>query len=459
MFTPFGGLQLDAVPSRMFPPLRRLLARCAPCAALLCATLLPAPALAAHELPERVVVHLLTQHRGDMLRVLVRVPVDALRDISWPLADDGVQLRMERAQRLAVEAAQLWVVPGVLAAGQRGSAGRTTSNDPYDASATRVIAVVIRAPSDAAVTDVSQTQSFDAVWEQLQREAARAEATLRALDSAPNAQSGERLIPWTQTLLDVALEIPIPRAYLTTAFAHLGVRTTVQLRVHAGSDRERTLLLTGDADQLPLEPTALDAIRRFFTLGVVHILGGIDHLLFVLCLVIPVRRLRPLIGIVTAFTVAHSFTLAAAALGVGPSGVWFPPLVETVIAASILLLAIENVVRDPEALERRWPTAFAFGLVHGFGFSFALGESLQLAGAQHVAALAAFNVGVEAGQLVVIAIAVPLCTVVVRRVSRPRLLLGVVSALIGHVAWHWMTERGAEALAHAQANGWLGPLR
>lgn len=404
-------------------------------------------------------VHVLTQQRGDRVRMLVRIPVEALRDISWPLDADGVQLRMEHAQRLAVEAAQLWVVPGVLADRQRGSAGRTSPSGSPDGSATRVIAAVIRAPSDAAVTDVSRTRHFDTVWETLRRDAADAAERLRVIDRAPeHASAGERLIPWTQTVLDVALEMPLPRAYLTTAFAHLGVRTTIQLRVHAGSDRERALVLTGDAENLPLEPTALDAIRRFFTLGVVHILGGIDHLLFVLCLVIPVRRVRPLVALITAFTVAHSITLAAAALGAAPDGAWFPPLVETLIAASIVALALENIMREPRRLERRWPAAFVFGLVHGFGFSFALGESLQLAGAQHVAALAAFNVGVEVGQLAVIAVAVPVVGALLTRVSRPRLLVGVASALIGHVAWHWMTERGGEALTYARANGWLGPL-
>ncbi len=455
MFTPSDELQLAAVPSCMPITLRWFRARCARLVALLLAGLLVPASLAAHELPQRVVVHVLTQQRGDVLRLLVRVPVESLRDIAWPLAPDGVQLRMNRAQRYAEEAAQLWVVPGIVAGrvhGALGSGGHPT---------TRVVAAVVRAPSDAmAVTGVAPTQSFDATWLTLQREAARSaqqQLSVPVTDRAPVA-SGERLIPWTHTMLDVALEISAPRASLTTALAHLGVRTTIQLRVHAGSERERVLVLMGDAEAVPLDPSAFDAMRRFVELGIAHILGGIDHLLFVLCLVIPVRRLRPLVGIVTAFTVAHSITLISAALGMRPEGAWFPPLVETVIAASIVLLAVENMVRAPDALERRWPTAFVFGLVHGFGFSFALGESLQLAGSQRLVALAAFNVGVEVGQLAVIAAAFPLLALAVRRISRPRLVLGVASAVVGHAAWHWMVDRGAEVLAYAQANGWLVPL-
>ena len=108
-----------------------------------------------------------------------------------------------------------------------------------------------------------------------------------------------------------------------------------------------------------------------------HILGGLDHLLFLLCLVLPIRRWRALVGLVTAFTAAHSLTLGAAALGFAPSAGWFPPLVETLIALSIVWLAIENVLLPADRLTGRWVMAFGFGLVHGFGFAFALGDALQ----------------------------------------------------------------------------------
>ena len=136
-------------------------------------------------------------------------------------------------------------------------------------------------------------------------------------------------------------------------------------------------------------------------MGFLHILDGTDHLLFIACLVIPFRRLRPLVVIVTAFTVAHSITLAAAALGLAPEGLWFPPLVEMLIAVSIVYMALENIVGTNA--QRRWIVAFAFGLVHGFGFAFALRESLQFAGSHLATALLAFNVGVELGQLAVLA--------------------------------------------------------
>src|SRR5262249_46144718 len=147
--------------------------------------------------------------------------------------------------------------------------------------------------------------------------------------------------------------------------------------------------------------------------GFRHILDGIDHLLFLCCLVIPFRRLRPLVIIVTAFTVGHSISLAAAALGFVPEGLWFPPLVETLIAATIVYMALENIVHAATGklgsdLSRRWIVAFAFGIVHGFGFSFALREQLQLAGDHLLTALFAFNLGVELGQIAVLLVLIPM---------------------------------------------------
>src|SRR4029078_6168609 len=144
---------------------------------------------------------------------------------------------------------------------------------------------------------------------------------------------------------------------------------------------------------------------RFVQEGFAHILGGTDHLLFLFCLVIPFRRLRPLIAVVTAFTLAHSITLIASAYNLGPDALWFPPLIETLIAVSIFYMALENIVGTN--VERRWMIALGFGLVHGFGFSFALKQTLQFAGSHLLTSLVSFNVGVELGQLLVLALLIP----------------------------------------------------
>jgi hypothetical protein len=155
--------------------------------------------------------------------------------------------------------------------------------------------------------------------------------------------------------------------------------------------------------------------------------------------VIPFRRLLPLAAIVTAFTVAHSITLIGTALGYGPAALWFPVLIEVLIALSILYMAIENVFAPK--LQVRWIVAFVFGLVHGFGFAYGLQELLQFAGSHLVSSLLAFNVGVELGQLLVLAILIPLLSFIFHHLNE-RIATIILSILIGHTAWHWLLERG-----------------
>jgi hypothetical protein len=143
--------------------------------------------------------------------------------------------------------------------------------------------------------------------------------------------------------------------------------------------------------------------------------------------------------IVTAFTVAHSITLLASAFGYAPRGLWFPPLIETLIAASIVYMALENIVGYK--LQRRWIIAFVFGLVHGFGFSFALADTLQFAGSHLVSSLLAFNLGIEIGQLLVLIVMIPVLELLFRYVAAERVGTIILSAFVAHTAWHWMLER------------------
>jgi len=252
-------------------------------------------------------------------------------------------------------------------------------------------------------------------------------------------------IPWQQAMMDVLLEYPITseasKFSIRPALAHLGVRTTTVLRFLPPNGAERAFEYLGDPGLVRLDPRWHQAALRFVSLGFSHILDGLDHLLFVLCLVIPFRRIRPLVAVVTSFTVAHSITLIASAGGLAPDALWFPPLIEVLIALSIVYMAFENIVGAK--VERRWIIAFAFGLVHGFGFSFLLRQSLQFAGSHLTTSLVAFNVGVELGQLFVLAIVIPLLALLFRYVVAERVGTILLSALVAHTAWHWMLERGA----------------
>jgi hydrogenase/urease accessory protein HupE len=181
--------------------------------------------------------------------------------------------------------------------------------------------------------------------------------------------------------------------------------TDVLVRIQLLDGTTQTQILKPNAPALVVQgsPGSWRVIADYFVLGVEHILGGIDHLLFVLCLLLIVKGNWLLVKTITAFTIAHSITLAMATLGF----VNVPQApVEAMIALSILFLAVELVKqqegRSDIAIRAPWIVAFIFGLLHGFGFAGALAE-VGLPQADIPLALLMFNVGVEAGQLLFIA--------------------------------------------------------
>jgi hydrogenase/urease accessory protein HupE len=176
-------------------------------------------------------------------------------------------------------------------------------------------------------------------------------------------------------------------------------------------------------------------LLSFVRLGVEHILTGYDHLVFLFGLVLVGGRLRSLVGAVTAFTLAHSITLALAVLGVwAPS----PRIVEPAIALSIVWVGIENFfVRNAHG---RWRITFPFGLIHGFGFAGALHE-IELPRARVPAALVTFNLGVEVGQLAVMALVVPAIVLLRKRGLLGRTATLSLSAGVVAAGAYWFVSR------------------
>ena len=205
----------------------------------------------------------------------------------------------------------------------------------------------------------------------------------RAVAQVAEPLPPDTIIAFEQGYFDVHFVYPIssPKSVFsirTTVAADLGEYTKLTLRFMPLGDAPRAMVITGGSGQVTLDPKWYEASVGFVRLGVEHILSGIDHLLFLLCLVIPFRRVSGLIPVITAFTVGHSITLIGTAYNIAPVGAWFPPFIETAIAVSILYMALENIVGA--SLRRRWIIAGLFGLVHGFGFADVLREQLQFAG-------------------------------------------------------------------------------
>jgi hydrogenase/urease accessory protein HupE len=198
---------------------------------------------------------------------------------------------------------------------------------------------------------------------------------------------------------------------------------------------------------IPERPGALDVIATYTALGMEHILLGVDHLLFVLALLLIVKGRRRLVMTITAFTLAHSVTLAAATLGVVAVS---PAAVEATIALSILFLATELARRNAggsaalqQSLTTRfpWVVAFAFGLLHGFGFASALG-AIGLPEQAVPLALLFFNVGVEIGQLLFIGAVLALgCALSALKRDLPVWSPRLAAYVIGSVAAFWVFER------------------
>jgi hydrogenase/urease accessory protein HupE len=364
----------------------------------------------AHDIPADVTVHAYLKPEGTRLHVLVRVPLRAMRDIDFPTRGAGF-LDLGRADPYLRDAVMLWIA-GSLEIYE----GSTRLSPP-----TRVRAIV-SLPSD---------RSF------VSYEDAAAHIERGALPSPTE-------IPWDQGLVDASFEYAIASARsafsIRPLFGRLGQRVVTVLRFLPPDRPVRAFEYAGDPGLVRLDPRWRQAAFQFVKLGVAHILNGTDHLLFLLCLVIPLRRIRTLALVVTAFTAAHSVTLIAAASGFVPDGLWFPPLVEALIAASIVYMALENILSPAAPVHRRWALAFAFGLVHGFGFSFALRETLQFAGSHLMISLLSFNAGIEVGQLAVVAVFAPVLHVLFTRVPE-RMGIIVSSAFVAHTGWHWLLDR------------------
>jgi len=225
-----------------------------------------------------------------------------------------------------------------------------------------------------------------------------------------------------------------------------GTITDVLVRIQVAEGSQSSFLVQPSKAwiEVPRKPSLLSVARTYVGFGIGHILGGIDHLLFVLALLLIVRGVRRMVATITAFTVAHSLTLGAATMG----WVHVPGApIEAVIALSIAFVAAE-IIRGRQdkaglATQAPWLVAFGFGLLHGFGFAGALAE-VGLPEHAIPTALLCFNIGVELGQLLFVAIVLTVMSLLRRLpTTLPRWAPSLVPYAIGGVAMFWTLDRVA----------------
>jgi len=360
----------------------------------------------AHDLPLDRMMNGFVKIQSRQADFVVRVPLDLLLGVPFPLAGDHYNIpasrpAVETAVKALASALELWegnvrLVPSS-AAGQLAPLSDRSFED-----------------YDQAVAQVAEPVATDTV------------------------------IAFQQGYLDAHFVYPIssPKSVFsieTTVGADLGDYVRLTIRFIPLGEPSRAMMITGASGRVALDPAWYQASAGFVRLGIEHILSGIDHLLFLLCLIIPFRRIWGLVPVITAFTVGHSITLIGTAYNIAPVGAWFPPFIETAIAVSIVYMALENIVGA--SLRRRWIIAGLFGLVHGFGFAEILKEQLQFAGSNLLVSLFSFNIGIEIGQLAVLCVFVPALALLFRGAMSGRMGIIVVSAIVAHTAWHWMIDR------------------
>ena len=202
--------------------------------------------------------------------------------------------------------------------------------------------------------------------------------------------------------------------------------------------------------------SAFDAVITFIKEGVKHILEGLDHVLFVVCLVLGAMHIRPLLWRVTGFTIGHSITLSIGFFGFVPTAAWFVPAVETGIALSIIYVALVAVMQDfkPEWQQKtnEWTVVGVTGLIgllHGLGFSFVLQNILQVTSPNIWQSLVAFNVGVEFGQLLIVLVAVLVFYLISLIGDRAtKINRYIVAGLCIAISSYWVIERGGNVLTN-----------
>jgi hypothetical protein len=403
---------------------RRVSAAARLCALLLLIPLTCVARVSAHDIPRDITVRAFAKPEGQRFRLLLRVPLKAVMDVEFPRRERDL-VDLARVDPSLHDAARIWLSNRIELFEDDGRLA-----DPRIASAR---------------LSLESDRSFDSY-----------DRALAHVTGPP--LSNDTSIYWEQGLLDVLFEYPIrsdrSSFSIHAAFQRLGLRVVTAMQFMAPGAIVRTYELEGDAGLVRLDPSRLQAAVSFARLGFLLLVRGPDYLLLLLCFVLPFRSVRSLAPIVVSFSVAYSITMIASASTAAPAAAWFAPTIETLMAAAIVYVALENVVFAYAAWDRplsgnvvianvarRSIAALLCGVVFGFGFSSSLQHTLQFAGAHTATALALFNVGVELGQLFVLTLFFLALGVLFRFGFAERMVTIALSAIVAHTAWHWTSDR------------------
>ncbi len=375
---------------------------------LLVLLLFPAAAARAHEVPDQVTVLTFIKPESGRLSVLMRVPMSSLRDIDIPLTGEGF-LDLSRVDLSLRHASQLWITDFI---------------DFFENG------VLLPKPTvEGARVSLPADRSFAGYDE------------ARASILGPPLPAQTRLY-WEQGLLDIAYEYPISSENsvfsVEPGLTRLGVEVNVLLRYLGPDGADRVFDVHPEIGVVTVNPAVWQVGALFAERGFRHVFTDLALVLFLVGMAIPVRRLQPLAVLGTTFAIGVSVALIGASQGLAPRTLWFPYLIEALVAVSVLYIALENIV-GPN-LHWRWWAALFFGLVHGFSLAIASTGGMQFAAGQALPAIVAFDLGLAAGGATVLVASAAVFALVFCVVA-PRIGTIVVSAFIAHTAWDWTLER------------------
>lgn len=367
----------------------------------------------AHDVPRDVTVTVYLKPEGGKLTMLVRAPLEAMRDIEFPQRGLGY-LDLDAVAPQLDDAAQLWLAGAI-----EMKAGGTTLARP------RTIASRLSVQADRSFA------SFDEALGHM---------------SAPRL-TNQLNIFWRQALLDVHFEYALTTRdaplILRSKLARLGLRVVTRLSYLKPGDPPRQYEFTGDPGEIAMEPSASSAIARFLRFGVSNGLARLDLWLAISAVLLGVANWRSGLASLGGLAIASLASSFAAVAGWQPGALWFPPFADALAWIMILALLLDAIVRgEREDGRLRW--AWLAGLASGFGVASGSAELLQFAGDHRGLATASLVVGAAAA-LLVASIAAIIALAGARRAALmnwPRLRL-VIGAIVAHHAWHQAADRAS----------------
>jgi hypothetical protein len=381
---------------------------------LACLLLLAASAFA-HEVPDDVRIHIYAKPAGNKMRLIVRVPVNALIDTLLPMLPGPGYLDLPQSEPMLPVPANVWVADILTL---------------YEGD-TRLEKPVVQKMLISRQTD----PSFNSYAEAL------------AHVNGPKLPANS-LVMWDRAVMDVLLETPIrsDRSDFTFVprFGRLGVKVTTTFDFLRPDGGVRAFEYEGDPEAFKLNPSWDQAAAHFIEAGFFNITDQTDHLLLIFSIVLLLRRYRALIPFVAAFTIAHSCALIASAYNLGPAGVWLPPLTYTLMALSVVYLALECVMAKTTSTRKgkhRWGASISCGVVFGSGFWFALFPVWQFGGDHPLVSVLSFNLGIELGQFLALVLLVPVVDLCFRFVVAEQIGTLILAGLVAHMGWHRMVDR------------------